>query len=127
MTARRRYLLPLACNAGFLLVGLPRWIAPYNAEFPEPGMLAALAGLAAIAMMLVAARAASPRLAWLAMALCLPAATLARVIVETAADPTSHNLWPLELVFAWFVGAAAVLPGILVGAVARGWSRRHSS
>lgn len=38
---------------------------------------------------------------WRALAL-LPAGALtfiaARIVIDTAADPTSHNLWPLELV-----------------------------
>ena len=55
----------------------------------------------------------------------VPAAVLARVAVETTLDPTSHNLWPFELVIAGFVGGfcagLGMLGGLVVGRL--GWSR----
>ncbi|MBL9034372.1 MAG: hypothetical protein JNN33_06385 [Rhodospirillaceae bacterium] len=48
---------------------------------------------------------------WLAAApLTLLGLDLALILVETSIDPTSHNLWPLELLF---IGAAG-LPVIVV-------------
>jgi hypothetical protein len=50
---------------------------------------------------------------WRGLAL-LPAAALAfvafRIVIDTSADPTSHNLWPLELAFCG-------VPGLLFLAV----------
>ena len=42
-----------------------------------------------------------------------------RVLVETSRDPTSHNLWPFELVIGFLAGIAVVLPGMLLGMALR--------
>ena len=83
-----------------------------------PGLLV----LATITAMLALVR--EGRLRWLlvAMALCPAAVVAIRVVADTAADPTSHNLWPFEIALALFVGACAVLPALLAGLVAR-WRR----
>jgi hypothetical protein len=44
---------------------------------------------------------------------------MARVVVDTTRDPTSHNLWPFELVIAFLVGLAGTVPGTLIGSVFR--------
>jgi hypothetical protein len=46
---------------------------------------------------------------------------IARVIVETSQDPTSHNLWPLELIIASAVGLAVSLVGSLAGGLLAKW------
>jgi hypothetical protein len=51
--------------------------------------------------------------ATLMVGLAVPAMVMARVIVETSQDPTSHNLWPLELIVASAVGLAVSLVGSL--------------
>ena len=52
-----------------------------------------------------------------------PAAVMARVARETAADPTSHNLWPFEVVFSgavgWLMAAAGAVAGGLMIRVLR--------
>jgi hypothetical protein len=44
-----------------------------------------------------------------------PCAVMARVIYDTSADPTSHNLWPFEIVIAIGLGFVASLVGAVVG------------
>ncbi len=39
-------------------------------------------------------------------------AVLARVVVEVTLDPTSHNLWPFEVVIAGGVGLLAAVIGV---------------
>ena len=39
-------------------------------------------------------------------------AVLGRVEIETARDPTSHNLWPFEVIIAGGIGLAAALIGV---------------
>lgn len=110
----RRKAIPLlaAFVAGFFLVGLPHWSPSYDhGGFADPAMISALAGLAAIAMMLVVGEVAPPRRAWLTMGLCLPSAELAGAITEGWRDSV-----PLEFLLAILVGAAAALPGALAGA-----------
>ena len=120
MSPRATPWLIAAFVAGCVLVGLPQWTPPYNRNgLDDPGMIAALGGLAAMTMMLVVGQVASPRCAWLVMAFCLPVAAAARVAVETAADRASHNFWPIELAVAVALGAFAVLPGVLLGTFTR--------
>jgi hypothetical protein len=46
---------------------------------------------------------------WLAAApLLLLAADLLLILVQTSIDPTSHNLWPLELAMIAFIGLPVV-------------------
>lgn len=45
----------------------------------------------------------------------VPLAVLAKLMVDLASDPTSHNLWPFELAIAAAVGFAAGLVGALAG------------
>jgi hypothetical protein len=108
--------LAFAFVAGLFLAGLPNWIAPYNrAGLFDPLMIVGLAGLAALAMMLVVGGIASPARAWATMAQCLPLAVAARIAVERLREPASHDLWTLEIPVAILVGSLAVLPGIAAG------------
>lgn len=113
--------LAAAFLAGVFLSGVQYWLLPYRqAELPVAVMGPGLLALPAIAATLVATRVAAPRRVLLVMLACLPCAILLRVAVETWRDPTSHNLWPFEVVMAILVGLLAVLPGIGIGAVLRG-------
>jgi ABC-type branched-subunit amino acid transport system permease subunit len=51
---------------------------------------------------------------------------LARVIVDVVRDPTSHNLWPFEIVIAVLVGAAAAVAGALLGSLLLWAGRREN-
>ena len=44
-------------------------------------------------------------------------AVLGRVSVETARDPTSHNLWPFEVIIASGVGVLAAMIGVGIARV----------
>jgi len=100
--------------AGLLACGLPLWPIPYR-EVSMPGnpstavwlLLGALAGL--LAGHLVRQR---KRNAILAVAGGFVLAVLLRVAVETARDPTSHNLWPFEVVIAGGIGLMAATIGV---------------
>lgn len=48
-----------------------------------------------------------------------PVVVMARVVRDTALDPTSHNLWPFELVIAGAVGVFVALVGTIAGSVVR--------
>jgi hypothetical protein len=53
--------------------------------------------------------------ATLAAGVGVPLAVLCKLVWDLAGDPSSHTLWPFELVIAVVVGAAAALPGALAG------------
>jgi peptidoglycan/LPS O-acetylase OafA/YrhL len=103
---------------GFLVVGVPYWRIPYNKATSAAVMGGAiLIGVVAlIARVLTDARFLR---VVLVVAAAVPAAVMARVVVDTTRDPTSHNLWPFELVIAFLVGLAGTVPGTLIGSVFR--------
>lgn len=112
--------LSAAFAASFLAVGVPYWLIPYAqvalpGSLVTPGLLVPFLG-AAVArggFGLPFGRSA------LVPGLAVPSAVLLRVIVGTVADPTSHNLWPLELILAGAVGLGVSLCGALLGSVLR--------
>ena len=56
----------------------------------------------------------------------VPAAVLAKVMVDVLRDPTSHTLWPFELAIALAVGAVPAAVGAVVGwALARAFRPRR--
>lgn len=113
---KSQIILALAFFGAFLVVGVPYWQVPY-AQLSLPN---AVLGLPLI---VVAGLAALPRIAahtrfWPAMLIVgssVPAAVMARVLYDTVSDPTSHNLWPLEIILAAGPGVLAALVGALAG------------
>ena len=112
----------LAILAGLLACGLPLWPIPYHAV-SMPGnpasstwlILGSLAG--ALAGTLLRSGVKAPVLAVTAGFVL---AVVVRVAWETAADPTTHNLWPFEVIVAGFFGMLSGLIGVLL---ARGVQR----
>ena len=112
------YWLAAAFVAGFLTVGYPYWQIPY-AKVSLPDTLYG-PGLLGVGVLAVAARAFG-KARFLSVVFVVgaaaPAAVLSRVAVDTAADSTSHNLWPLELIIAATVGMAVSFAGALLGSL----------
>jgi hypothetical protein len=117
--------LAAAFVVGFFSVGFPYWQVTY-AKVSLPDTLYG-AGLLVVAVLATAARAfGKARLVAviLVVGVAVPAAVLTRVAVETAKDPTSHNLWPLELIIAAVVGIVCSSAGALVGSLPSFFSKR---
>ena len=117
--------LAAAFVVGFFSVGFPYWQVTY-AKVSLPDTLYG-AGLLVVAVLAAAARAfGKARLVAviLVVGAAVPTAVLTRVVVETAKDPTSHNLWPLELMIAAMVGIACSSAGALVGSFPSFFSKR---
>ena len=122
--------LVVATVAGVLACGLPLWPIPYKevsiGANPSPTLwigLAAVAGLLAGLMVRPGLRAPI-----LSVTLGFALAVIIRVGVETGRDPTSHNLWPIEVVYAsWFglIGAGLGVGLARIGLKMTG--REHSS
>jgi hypothetical protein len=112
--------LLLVFLAGFLVVGVPYWRIPYNKATSAHIMMGAIliGFIALIARIVVNGR--FSRIV-LAVASAVPAAVMARVVIDTMRDPTSHNLWPFEMVIAFMVGLAGAVPGALIGSAIRRW------
>lgn len=112
--------LRLVLLASIALIGIPNLFTPYNSNLQAAvfyGLGLAVVGIAALAL-----RAYDAAPFWktaIVMALALPATAMLRVIVDTARDPTSHNLWPLELMLAAFYGAFCAILGAAIGQLLR--------
>lgn len=116
MSKNSPIVLAAAFVCAFFVIGLPYWQIPYSqASLPNDiwglGLLAVVA-LAAIPRVVSATR-FWPTL--LIIGSAVPAAVLARVIVDTLSDSTSHNLWPLEIILSAGPGYLAAAAGALVG------------
>jgi hypothetical protein len=114
---RQSWLL-FAFVANFLVVGLPYWLIPYNkVNLPSALMEWRLLLVGFSALLVCACKVTTFWKATCILAASVPAVVLARVIIDAVKDPTSHNLWPLELVIALLVGVLCTLPGSIAGSL----------
>lgn len=126
MTLRAAFWLVAAFVISFFAVGLPYWQIPY-AKVSLPSTLYGTS-LLVVGVLAAAARAIGKTCILtviLAVGAAVPAPILARITVETAQDPTSHNLWPLEVIIAAVIGVLCASAGALVGSLPAFFSR-HS-
>lgn len=116
---------PVWAASAFLLpavvLGVPYFMADYS-QLEGAGIvwgwgLLVVGGTAGLARGI--GRVAFP-LAAIAPAAALLAVVVTRIVADTALDPTSHNLWPLEIVIASFTGSFSAVTGALLGNLA-GW------
>ena len=112
------YWLVAAFVISFFAVGFPYWQIPY-AKVSLPTTLYGT-GLVVVGVLAAAARAigkARILTVILAVGAAVPAPILARIAVDTAKDPTSHNLWPFEFIIAAVIGVLCSSAGALVGSL----------
>ncbi len=125
-------MLLAAFFASFLAVGLPYWRLPYaSVSLPSTlyGFGLVIVFLASAASRLVPSVRFLPAFAVVGAA--VPCVVMVRVSYETTADPTSHNLWPFEIVIAAMLGFSISFVGSLLGGwlapvVSGGDRRRHT-
>lgn len=112
------YCLVAAFAVSFFAVGVPYWQVPY-AKLSLPNTLYGT-GLLVVGVLAAAARAFC-RARFLAVIFtvgaAVPTAIFVRVAVDAAKDPTSHNLWPFEVIIAVMVGGLCATAGALVGSL----------
>lgn len=112
----RTHALPTAFLVSFFVVGLPYWDIPYSqASLPSDIWNAGLvvAGLLAGAVRVMSN--AGFGMTTLVLGSSVPAAVMARIIVEVAGDSSRHNLWPIEIVLSAVPGFLAAATGALLG------------
>lgn len=128
MTFRAAFWLIAAFVTSFFVVGYPYWQIPY-AKVSLPSTLYGI-GLLVVGVLAAAARAiGKARLLTVILAIgaAVPAPILARIAVDTAKDPTSHNLWPFEFIIAAVIGVLCSTVGALVGSLPAFFSRHNRS
>jgi asparagine N-glycosylation enzyme membrane subunit Stt3 len=119
------YWLAAAFVIGFFTIGFPYWQIPYSkVSLPDTLYGAGLLVIGILAFAACAFGKARLLTVILVVGAAVPAAILARVIVEAVKDPTSHNLWPLELIIAAVVGIVCSSAGALIGSLPSFFSRR---
>lgn len=105
-----------------LAIALPYWFASTDAV-SDDGIFGRLWLVAAVLVVTTAAagllRAVRSLVVVALMLVPVPVAVLGRVVIDLAADPTSHNLWPIELVVSSVLAAPPVLLGALLARVIR--------
>ena len=102
----------------FVAVGFAHWQLPYDkVSLPNSLYGPGLVAVGVIALMLRAFGVGRFLTIWWLIAATVPAAVMARVVVETSRDPTSHNLWPLEILIALAVGLVCSLIGTAIGSL----------
>jgi len=112
------YCLVTASAVSFFAVGVPYWQVPY-AELSLPSTLYGT-GLLIVGVLSAAARAfcrTRPVAVIFTVGATVPAAIVVRVAVDAAKDPTSHNLWPFEVIIAAMVGGLCASAGALAGSL----------
>jgi hypothetical protein len=128
MQSNAVYWLAAAFVVSFFAVGFPYWQIPY-AKVSLPSTLYG-PGLLVVGLLAAAARAfgkARFLTVILAAGAAVPAPILARIVVDTTKDPTSHNLWPFEVIIAAVIGALCSSAGALVGSLLARLSRHKDT
>ena len=116
MTSKISVWLLLAIVASLIAMGIPYWLIPYN-KLNLPGALIA-PGLLVVCISALLLRLFNVAPFWRAtriMAATVPGVVIIRVLVESLRDPTSHNLWPFEVIIAAFVGFGTAAAGAMAG------------
>ena len=107
-------------SAAFLAAGIPWWRAPYN-HFTLSHPLAILGCLVLVCLSAWVA-------GWTPLGLgrgglvvggAVPCAVMVRVLVDVVKEPTSHNLWPFEVVLAGLFGFGLAYAAGLMGLLCR--------
>jgi hypothetical protein len=112
--------LPLAAAVSLLSVGIPYWLIPYNKlSLPDALLTPGLAVVVASALLLRLFGGASFWRTTFVIGGSVGAVVMARVLADAAHDPTSHNLWPFEVVIALAIGLCCSLAGSIVGNLMR--------
>lgn len=110
--------LLIAFLIAFVGVGFRYWQLPYaQVSLPDSLYGPGLVAIAVVALMARAFGLARFWKVWLLIAAAVPAAVLVRIIADTTADATTHNLWPLEIAIALALGLGCSLVGSLLGSL----------
>jgi hypothetical protein len=120
--------LPLSVAASFVAVGIPYWSIPYGKlNLPDAVLGPGLVVVTISALLLRLYGVASFWRATGMVGASVVMVVMARVLVDGMRDPTSHNLWPLEVIIALIIGFACSASGAVTGSlIARLLSNRRS-
>ncbi len=111
-----RYWPVILFVVALVAAGLPLWLVPYDRiELPNAWLLPGLLVIVPLAAGTLYWRIAGTAPTVAALTGAMLAANVLRVFYDIGIDPTSHNLWPFELVMTMLAGLALSFAGCLVG------------
>lgn len=114
----RKYWWQPGFALAFFAVGVPYWLIPYNKlNLPDALLGVELVVVFAVAALARVTSGKSFLRVVMVMGSAVPAAVMARVVVDGVLDYSAHNLWPFEVVIAILVAGAVAVPGALAGSV----------
>ncbi len=127
MNKTERNWLPIAFLLSFFAVGVPYWLIPYNklnlpGALMEPGLFVVMGA----ALMLRLRGSATFWKIVLIVGTAVPASVFARVVWDGMKDPTSHNLWPIEIIIALLLGLSCAVAGAVAGSLLSTLASRHA-
>jgi hypothetical protein len=109
-----------------LVGGCVEWARSYQAYMEGgPESLIVLGVIAATGFVLALTTDISTRAIGIVLNLAFPTIILIRVLMDTAKDPTTHNLFPIEIVLALIIGLLAAWPPTWFGRSVRTLVRRR--
>jgi hypothetical protein len=113
--------------ATFVTVGIPYWLIPYNKLNLPNALLSPYLLVVIISALLLRIVPTHQiwKITWL-MGSSVVAVVSARVVVDGIQDPTSHNLWPFEVIIALVVGFPCAFAGAITGSLIANLLPNHS-
>jgi len=129
MDARRILAIVTILAVITVAVGVPMWAAPYNKldqQLLTGQMLPGMVLLASGTLYLTVSEMMRARRALMLVGACAPIADIILIVRDTSADPTSHNLFPFELIMVTLWGLMFIVPALLLGVALRAWVRRQA-
>ena len=98
----------------FLIVGVPYWLMPYNElTLPNAVLGPGLLTIVILALILQASKKLAFKRVVIISGFVVPSVVFAPVCLDAISDPSSHNLWPFEIIIAIMVGIIPALTGAL--------------
>ncbi|MEO8002021.1 MAG: hypothetical protein ABI644_09095 [Arenimonas sp.] len=127
MTPKKFLYLLIGFLACFVAIGIPYWQLPYSAvSLPDSlytiGLLLTFLGAIVFCIYNVG-------FLWSAAVFgcCAPAVVATRIIIDTARDGSTHNLFPFEIAIAVIIGFSIAGFGAMLGTLTRKIVKRIST
>ena len=115
--SKSHWLYLFACIS-FLAVGIPYWKIPFHEVTLFEALLTPV--LIVVVLSAVLLQMYTEVSFWRTtsvIGITVAAAVMARVLVEGVQDPTSHNLWPFEVIIALIIGFPCAAAGAALGSL----------
>lgn len=112
------WLVYVLAVVSLLFVGVPYWSIPYSeVSLPDSLFTPFLFVVILSATISRIYTQASSRRITVVIGLSVPVVVLLRSVFDVTRNPTSHNLWPFEILIAILIGFLCSVTGVLIGGI----------